>query len=270
MSQIHSSAVVHKNVQLAKDVTIGPNCVIKSGVSIGSGTILEANVVIDKNVRIGEKNHFFANCVIGSQPQLLHLDPTTEIGGLIIGDGNLFHEQVTIHPSIYPGEFTEIGNDNFFMIGVHLGHDCNLEDKIVLSNYVQIGGHCKIEIGAWLSGLAASHQFVTIGKWCYVAGLTGIIRDIPPFVIVSGHYNPQKIRGVNIRGLKRAGMSEEQKEKIFQAYKKLYRQKGVLLQNAIALSKENGLDENVRAMIDVITKSSEHRYGRYLETLREH
>ena len=270
MSKIHSSAVIHKNVKLAEDVIVGPNCVIESGVTIGAGSILEANVVIGKDVSIGEKNHFFANCVIGSQPQLLLLEPTTKIGGLKIGNGNSFHEQVTIHPSIYPGEFTEIGNENFLMIGVHIGHDCILEDKIVLSNYVQIGGHCKIETGAWLSGLAASHQFVTIGKWCYVAGLTGIIRDIPPFLVVSGHYHPQRIRGVNIRGLRRAGMSEEQKEKIFQGYKKLYRKKGVLLQNAVALSKEDGLDENIQAMVDVIIKSSEHRYGRYLETLRKH
>ena len=270
MSKIHPSAVINKDVQLADDIISGPNCVIESGVSIGAGTILEANVVIGKDVAIGQKNHFFANCVIGSSPQLLLLDPTTKIGGLTIGDGNSFHEQVTIHPSIYPDKFTEIGNENFLMIGVHIGHDCVLEDKIVLSNYVQIGGHCKIETGAWLSGLAASHQFVTIGKWCYVAGLTGIIRDIPPFLVVSGHYYPQRVRGVNIRGLRRAGMSEKQKEKIIQAYKKLYRQKNALLQNAVALSKENGLDKNIQAMIDVIIKSSEHRYGRYLETLQTH
>ena len=155
------------------------------------------------------------------------------------------------------------------MIGVHIGHDCILEDKIVLSNYVQIGGHCKIETGAWMSGLAASHQFVTIGMWCYVAGLGGINRDIPPFLMISGHY-PQRVRGVNERGLNRAGMDEQQKENICLAYKKLYRQGSVLLENAKALAQENGLDENVRAMIDVITKSSEHRFGRYLEMHRRH
>ncbi len=269
MSQIHPSAVVKQEADLADDVIVGPNCVIESGVSIGAGSILGANVVIEKNVRIGENNQFFANCVIGSRPQLLRLSPDTEIGGLLIGDGNVFHEQVTIHPSIFPGEMTEIGNENFLMVGVHIGHDCILEDKIVMSNYVQIGGHCKIETGAWLSGLAASHQFVTIGKWCYVAGLAGINRDVPPFLIISGHY-PQRVRGVNERGLNRAGFNEQQKEKICQAYKKLYRQGSVLLENAKALAQEDGLDENVRAMIDVITKSSEHRFGRYLEKNRRH
>lgn len=269
MSQIHPSAVVNENADLADDVVVGPNCVIEEGVSIGSGSILGPNVVIDKNVSIGEKNQFFANCVIGSKPQLLRLEPGTEIGGLSIGDGNIFHEQVTIHPSIYPGEQTKIGNENFLMVGVHIGHDCILEDKIVLSNYVQIGGHCRIETGAWLSGLAASHQFVTIGKWCYVAGLAGIIRDIPPFLIISGHY-PQKVRGVNARGMVRAGLDEQQKENICRAYKKLYRQGSVLLENAKALAADDGIDENVKAMIDTITKSSEHRFGRYLEKQRRH
>ncbi len=267
MTQIHPSAVVHKDAQLADDAVIGPTCVIGSGVSIGSGTILEANVVIDKNVRIGRKNHLFANCVIGSRPQIMRLTSDSEIGGLVIGDGNIIHELVTIHPGSEPDTLTRIGNDNFFMIGVHIGHDCTVEDKTVVSNSVQIGGHCKIETGAWFSGLAASHQFVTIGKWCYVAGLTGINRDIPPFLTVSGHYPPE-VRGVNKRGLDRAGLSEPQQQPIFEAYKKLYRQPGTLLENTMALAREDGLDENVRAIIDAITKSSEHQFGRYREKFR--
>jgi UDP-N-acetylglucosamine acyltransferase len=136
-----------------------------------------------------------------------------------------------------------------------------------MSNYVQISGHCKIETGAWFSGLAAMHQFVTIGKWCYAAGLAGINRDVPPFLIVSGHY-PPTIRGVNKRGMQRAGLTEEQQERIFEAYKILYRNDNTLLENAKAMAQEAGLDENVRAIVDAILKSSEHRYGRYLEQFR--
>lgn len=267
MTQIHPSAVIHEKAQLADDVVVGPNCAIHSGVSIGSGTILEANVVIYDNVSIGLNNHFFPNCVIGSQPQVLRLKPDSEIGGLVIGDGNVIREQATIHPGIHPGDMTTIGNDNFLMIGTHIGHDCTVEDNVVMSNMVQIGGHCKIETGAWFSGLSASHQFVTIGKWCYVAGLAGLNRDIPPFLTVSGHY-PPTIRGVNKRGLSRAGLNEEQQQHIFDAYKKLYRQDGTLLENAKSLAKEDQIDDNVRAIIDSIIRSSEHRYGRYLEKFR--
>jgi UDP-N-acetylglucosamine acyltransferase len=253
MVQVHRSAVVHKDSQLSDSVTIGPNCVIDSGVSIGAGTVLDANVVISKNVKIGQNNHFFPNCAIGGWPQVLGLSADEEIGGLVIGNNNIVREQVTINPSIYRGEFTKIGSDNLFMIGVHIGHDCILEERIVMCNYVQLSGHCKIGTGVWL----------------YAAGLAGVNHDIAPFLIVSGHY-PPRVRGVNKRGMERAGLSEQQQQKIIEAYKKLYRQGGgSLLENAKALAGEDGLDENVRAMVDVIIKSGEQRFGRYLEKFRD-
>ena len=267
MIQVHPSAVVHQDTQLGDGVLIGPNCVVDRGVSIGAGTVIDANVVIGSDVSIGEGNHFFPNCAIGGLPQVLDLSSDAEIGSLLIGDNNVFREQVTVHPSICPGESTTIGNDNMLMIGVHVGHDCVLEDKIVMSNYAQISGHCRIETGVWLSGMVLLHQFVTVGKWCYAAGLAGINHDVPPFLIVSGHY-PPRVRGVNKRGLSRAGLSEEQQEQICEAYEKLYRRGGVLLENAKALAQEDGLDENVQAMVDAITRSSEHRFGRYLEKFR--
>lgn len=267
MAQIHSSAIVHKDAQLADNVEIGPYCIIHEGVSIGAGTILEANVIIEKNVKIGSNNHFFPNCVIGCKPQVLRLGPDSEYGRLTIGNGNVIREQVTIHAGLIPGEQTKIGNDNFLMINVHIGHDCIIEDKIVMSNLVQIAGHCKIETGAWFSGLAGSHQFVTFGKWSYAAGLAGINRDIPPFMTVSGHYPPE-IRTVNKRGLDRAGLNEQQKEQILEAFKTIYRGSGTLLENTAALAQKDGLDENVRAIIESISNSSKHQYGRYLETFR--
>ncbi len=267
MSNIHPSAVVDKDVKLADEVTVGPNCVIGGRVSIGAGTEIGANVVIDGDARIGRNNRLFANCVIGGIPQVLGLNSGNEIGGIIVGDGNTIREQVTIHPSIHSGQFTTVGNDNLLMIGVHIGHDCTLEDKTVLSNYVQISGHCRIGTGVWFSGVVALHQFVTVGRWSYAAGLAGINHDVPPFLIVSGHY-PPRIRGVNARGMKRAGLSEQQQQKIFEAYRKLYRSGGALLENARALAADDGLDENVRDMVDVIIKSSKHRFGRYLETFR--
>lgn len=267
MTQIHPSAVVDKDVQLDEGVTIGPNCVIEGEVSIGADSVLGANVVIGKNVNIGKNNRFYANCVIGGRPQVLGMDPHYPIGGLVIGDGNTFREQVTIHLSMYEDRFTKIGNDNLLMIGVHIGHDCLLEDKIVMSNFVQLSGHCKIETGVWFSAMVLLHQFVTIGKWCFAAGLAGINKDVPPFLVVSGHY-PLRVRGVNKRGLKRAGLSEQQQQQIFKAYEKLYRQGGTLLENAKALAREDGIDENVQAMIDTIFRSSQHQFGRYLEKFR--
>jgi UDP-N-acetylglucosamine acyltransferase len=268
MKKVHSTAVIEDGVIIQDGVVIGPHCFVGSGTVIGEGTVLEANVVIDKNVRIGKRNHLFPNCVIGGQPQILGLGPDAKIGGLVIGDDNTIREQVTIHPSMHHDALTKIGNSNLIMVGVHIGHDCIIEDKIVLSNFTQISGHCKIGTGVWLSGVVLLHQFVTIGRWCYAAGLAGINKDVPPFLIVSGHYPPE-VRGVNKRGLKRAGLNEKQQKAVNDAYKHLYRDdKKPLLQKAKEMVGEKGLDENVRDMVDAILKSSEHRYGRYLEKFR--
>ena len=267
MAQVHSSAVVDSSARLGENVTVGPNCVIGSGTQIGDGTVLYANVVIGEDVTIGKNNQFFSNCVVGGRPQILGADADAKIGNLVIGDSNTIREQVTIHPSMHPGETTKIGSENLLMIGVHIGHDCVLEDNIVMSNYVQLSGHCQIGTGVWLSGMVLLHQFVTIGKWCYAAGLAGVNHDVPPFMIVSGHY-PLAVRGVNKRGMIRAGLDEKAQQQVLAAYKKLYRGDGTLIEKAKQMAGEDGLDENVRAIIDVIIKSNEHRFGRHLEQFR--
>jgi UDP-N-acetylglucosamine acyltransferase len=267
MANIHATAVVEKGAQLAEDVVVGPYCVVGGNVSLGAGTVLDARVVISGRTTIGRQNYFYPNAVIGCCPQILGLNPDTTGGGLVIGDRNVIRENVTIHTSRHEGTNTQIGNDNLLMVGSHIGHDCIVEDKVILSNNVQMGGHVKIEIGAWLSGLAASHQFVTIGRWSYIAGLAGLNRDVPPFMIVSGHY-PPRVRGVNKRGMLRAGLNEEQQQRINEAYRRLYRRGTSLLTNAQELGQQDGLDENVQAILESIFRSNQHRFGRYRESLR--
>ena len=268
MSQtIHPSAVIHETAKLGDGIIVGPNCVVDEGVTIGDGTVLDANVVIGKNVTLGKKNRLFANCTVGKPPQLLGLEPDAEYGLLEIGDGNTIREQVTIHPGMHPGKLTKVGNNNLLMVGVHIGHDVTLENHIVLSNYTQISGHCKVEEGVWLSGMVAVHQFVTFGRWCYAAGFSGINQDIPPFVIVSGHYPPE-VRSINKRGLDRAGYNDDQQKNIMEAFRKIYRSEGVFLERVKKFAEENEMDDNVRHMVDSIIRSNEHRFGRYLESLR--
>jgi UDP-N-acetylglucosamine acyltransferase len=266
MKNIHPTAVVHKTANIADGVVIGPYCVVEENVTIGEGTSLDAHVIINRDVIIGKNNRFFAHSVIGRPPQLLSLKPGAKVGGLAIGDNNTFREYVTVHPSMHHGEYTRIGSDNFIMVSAHIGHDCMVEDKIVMSNGCQISGHCNIRTGVWLSGMVGIHQFVTVGKWVYAAGLSGITHDIPPFLIISGY--PPLVRGVNKRGLSRAGLNEMQKQNIMEAFKILYRSGGTLFENAQALAAQDGLDENVREMVDAIMTSNQHRFGRYLEKFR--
>jgi UDP-N-acetylglucosamine acyltransferase len=267
MANIHPTAIIEAGAQLAEDVTIGPYCLVGGEVSLGAGTILDSRVVITGRVTIGCQNRLYPNVVIGGCPQILGMKPGDKMGGVVIGDRNTIRENVTIHPSRQEGTATQVGSDNLLMVGAHLGHDCVVEDKVILSNYVQIAGHVKIERGAWFSGLAASHQFVTIGRWSYIAAMAGLNRDVPPFLIVSGHY-PPRVRGVNKRGLHRAGLNEEQQQQIHEAYRQLYRRGASLLANARELAQHDGLDENVRAMVESIFRSSTHRFGRYREGLR--
>lgn len=266
--QIHPTAFVAPSARLGSNVMIGPFSFVDEGVQIGDGTVLDTHVVIGKDTEIGNNNRIFAGAVVGRPPQILGLDEHTRIGSLVIGDNNTIREHVTIHPSMYPDQYTRIGSNNLLMIGVHLGHDCLLDDKIVISNYSQISGHCKIDTGAWLSGMVAVHQFVTIGKWCYAAGYTGINHDVPPFVIVSGHY-PVEVRAINKRGLARAGLTEQQQDKVYEAFKFIWRSDSPVLERVKMLAARDGLDENVRAICDAMLTSSRQRFGRHLELHRQ-
>lgn len=266
MSQIHPSAVVDKDAQIGENVIIGPNAVVGKNSVIGDDCILDACVVIGNGIKIGKRNQLFANCVIGKSPQILGKKMNDEYGELIIGDDNVIRENVTIHPGMHPGHKTIVGNQNLIMIGVHLGHDVTLGDKIVMSNYSQVSGHCHINTGVWFSGMVQVHQFTTIGKWVYASGLSGINHDIPPFLIVSGHYPPE-IRAINKRGLLRAGLDEQTCRNIYGAYKKLYRTEGVLLEKAQKLNEETS-DPNVKDMCASIINSSKQRFGRHLELFR--
>jgi UDP-N-acetylglucosamine acyltransferase len=269
MANIHATAVVDPDVQLADDVTIGPYCVVEKGVSIDSGTVLANHVVIGQNTVIGKNNQFYSHTAIGLLPQILGWGMDKETGGLVIGDGNAFREQSSVHRSMYADSVTRIGNNGLFMVSVHIGHDCVVGDQVVLTNLVALGGHCDIQDGVWISGLVGVHQFVTIGQWSYVAGHSSVARDIPPFVMLCGSY-PTRIRSINAKGLRRGGFTEEQQEAILKAYNRLYGKKraGSLLACAKAMAQEDGLNDMVRFMVDSIEKSSQQRHGRYLELSR--
>jgi UDP-N-acetylglucosamine acyltransferase len=265
---IHPTAVIASSAQIGSNVKVGPYTVVDEGAVIGDNTVLDAHVVIGENVKVGQSNRIFAGAVIGRPPQILGLDDTTKTGGLQIGDNNIIREYVTVHPSMFPEENTVVGNGNLLMINVHLGHDCVLEDNIVISNGTQVSGHCKLETGVWLSGNVLIHQFVTIGKWCYAAGLAGINHDVPPYVIVSGHY-PMEVRAVNKRGLARAGLNEEMQNEVFKAFKHIWRNDGPILERAKELADKGDLASPVQEIVDSLIRSNKQRFGRHLELFRD-
>ena len=263
---IDPAAVIHPTAEIDEDVTVGPHTVIGANSSIGRGTTIGNNVTIFRNVTIGKNNRIFPSCALGGPPQDLHAKGAD--ARLVIGDNNIIREFVTVNVgSEKENRITTIGNNNFLMICSHVAHDCVLEDEIVLTNNVLLAGHVRVQKRAILNGAAAVHPFTTIGTYAYVGGLTRIVQDVPPFMIVEG--NPSKVRGVNVVGLRRGGFPEKQIADLTLAYKKLFRRSRVQKEQMEGLRADKSLCEEVRYLISFLEAREAGKFGRAREALRK-
>ncbi len=249
MTTIHPTAIVAAEAQLADDVIIGPYCIVGANVSLGSGTELMSHVVIDGHTTIGARNRFFPFSSIGQVPQDLkyHGEPSE----VIIGDDNTIRENVTINLGTEGGGMvTRLGNRNLLMAYTHVAHDCILGDEVIMANCATLAGHITVEDGVILGGLSAVHQFVRIGKYAMVGGMCGPTKDVPPFCLVSGGYQPG-LSGLNLIGLKRRGLSGEQIRHLKELYRVLLQGSGKMserLQQAEAMA----ADVNGQYLIDFV------------------
>ncbi|NJN76745.1 MAG: acyl-ACP--UDP-N-acetylglucosamine O-acyltransferase [Synechococcaceae cyanobacterium RL_1_2] len=216
---IHPTAIIHPSAQLAADVSIGPYAVIGEDVSIGAGTTVASHAIIHGPTEIGQENKIFPGAAIGLDPQDLKYKGDRSY--VRIGDRNTLREYVTVNRATHEGEETRIGNDNLLMAYVHVAHNCIIENQVIISNSVALAGHVKIESRAVIGGIVGVHQFVHIGKMAMIAGMTRIVRDVPPFMLVEG--SPAKVRTLNMTGLKRANISSEELKLMKQAFRHLYR-----------------------------------------------
>ncbi len=216
----HPTAVVDPRAKLADDVEVGPYSVVGPNATIGPGCVLENHVTITGNTTIGSSCHLHSGSVIGGVPQDLKFQG--EETELIIGDDNTIREFVTINTGTAAGGGkTVVGNGNLLMAYVHIAHDCILGNHVILANVATLGGHIRVEDGVRISGLAAIHHFVTIGRLAFVGGCAGVVRDVPPFMMVTG--NPARVRGLNLEGLKRSGIERDDLAALKEAYRFLYR-----------------------------------------------
>ena len=184
-TQISSLAMVDPQAELAEDVTVGPFCVVGPEVVIEAGTQLANNVTIQGNVRIGRDNRIHANAVIGGEPQdLSYQGSNTRIE---IGDNNVIREGVTINRASEKEDgVTTIGNGCYLMACSHVAHDCRLGDHVILANGALLGGHVHVQDYASLSGAVAVHHYTSIGSYAFVGGLSRVLHDVPPFMLVEG------------------------------------------------------------------------------------
>lgn len=216
---IHPTAVIAESAELHPTVQVGPYAVIGEQVKVGAGTTIGAHVVIEGPTEIGSGNRIFPGAAIGLEPQ--DLKYTGAPSRLIIGDRNQIREFVTINRATYAGESTLIGNGNLLMAYVHVAHNCIIEDSVVIANAVSLAGHVKIESKAVIGGVLGIHQFVHIGRMAMVGGMSRVVKDIPPFMLVEGH--PCLVRSLNLVGLKRAGLTNADLGILKKAFRIIYR-----------------------------------------------
>ena len=202
MNDVHSSVICEEGVIIGDNVTIGAGC------KVGAYSIIRGNTVI------GENNTFYPHTIVGADPQ----DHKFKGGGnLTIGNNNTFREFSTIHR----GHLTEIGtvikDNNYFLTGAHVGHDCKIGNHNFLANNVLLAGHVELGDHINFSGNGGSHQFCRIGDYAMISGLSGIRQDVPPYALVQG--DPASIFGINAIGLQREGWTSEEVLGVKEAYR---------------------------------------------------
>lgn len=217
---IHPTAIIDSSAVIADDVKIGPYTVIGPNVEIGAGCEIASHVVINGPTRIGRNNRIFQFASIGEEPQdkKFHGEDTW----LEIGDNNLIRESVTINRgTVQGGGLTRVGSNNWIMAYVHIAHDCLIGNDNIFANNASLAGHVLVDDCVILGGFTLVSQFNYLGSYSFSAMGSVISRNVPPYVLVSGHM--AKPVGVNVEGLKRRQFSETQIRNIRQAYKYLYR-----------------------------------------------
>ncbi len=262
---VASTAVVDPRAKIDHDAVIGPFCVIGPDVQIGPGTRLENSVTLIGRVTIGANNHVYPGTVIGAPPQdLTYSGEQTQV---VIGDNNVIRESVTINQaSTKEDGVTLIGDDCYLMACSHVAHDCRLGDRIVMANGTLLGGHVHVHDDATLSGGSAVHHFTTIGSFSFVSGLSRVLHDVPPFMLVEGQ--PTRPRCVNVVALKRNDFPADTIRALSEAYKLIYRSK-VGIDHAREILRSNGhLVPAVNHLLGFVQNQHEGRHGRGRERRR--
>jgi len=272
MSQIHPTAVVEDGAVLQDGVVIGPMCTVGAHARLGSGTRLVSHVAVLGRTTLGKDNVVWPQTVLGGDPQDLKYrgEPTT----LEIGDSNDIRECVTMNLGTENGGgLTRVGDNNLVMAYSHVGHDCIIGSHCILANSLQLAGHILIEDHANIGGATAIHHYVTVGQYSFVGGMTRVVHDVPPFMIVEG--NPSRVRGVNIIGMRRHQVADENIDALKRAWRLLYKntpgENGIVHTTAEAIDQveqDFGDDEYVDTLLKAIRNASIGMHGRHRESSR--
>lgn len=213
---IHPTAIIGINKEdIDPSNEIGAYVVIEDGVQLGKNNRIMAHAFLGKGTVIGDNNIIHVGAVLGDVPQDIKFDVNLKTQ-LIIGNNNTFREHFTAHRSTNVDHPTQIGDNGFFMVSSHVAHDCVVGNNVIMANSSAIAGHVHVHDRAFISGGVMIHQFVQVGGLSIIAGNARINMDVPPFVI-AGERN--QVWGINIVGLRRAGLSPETIKEIRELYR---------------------------------------------------
>lgn len=255
-TQIHPTAVVDPGARLGEGVEIGPYTLVGADVSLGDGVKLHGHVVVGGRTTIGPRTEIFPFASIGLRPQ--DLKYRGEASSLEIGADNVIREHVTMNPGTDGGGMvTRIGDGGLFMVGVHVGHDCQVGNQVIMANNATLAGHVTVMDFAVLGGLSAVHQFARIGRYAMVGGVTGVERDVIPFGSVMG--DRARLSGINIVGMKRRGLSRDEIHDVRKAYRLLFASEGTFQERLEEVAGEFTSSAPVMEIVDFIRADSSRK-----------
>ncbi|MEO6990369.1 MAG: acyl-ACP--UDP-N-acetylglucosamine O-acyltransferase [Candidatus Baltobacteraceae bacterium] len=251
-THVHPTAVVHPTARIGRGVEVGPYCIVGDSVAIGAGTRLLAHVVVNGHTTIGEDCTIHPFCSIGAVSQ------DRKFGGersfTTIGDRTVIREYVSVHRATGEGEVTSIGHDCLLLAYVHIAHNCRIGDGVTMSSTAQLAGHVVIDDHANIGGMTGMHQFLRVGAYAMVGGMSKLTRDVPPFFLAEG--NPAQVYGLNSVGLRRAQFAPETVAELKECYKLMYRS-GRNLSQALAEIKDIVTTDAGRRLVAFVEAPSE-------------
>ena len=246
---IHPTAIVHPKAKLDSTVQVGPNAVIDEGVELGPHCVVGPHVYLTGLTIAGAHNHFHAGCVIGDAP--VDLKYQGEPTRLRIGDHNIFREHVTVNCANTPEADTIIGSHSFLTPHCHVGHNAVVGDHVILGGGAMLAGHAVVQDRAFLSGNCLVHQFCRVGTLALMQGGSAISQDLPPFTIAM---RINEICGLNIIGLRRAGITAEQRLELKRLYHVLFRS-GQNLRAAVEAARLEVTSAVAKNMLDFVASA---------------
>ncbi len=248
---IHPTAIIEDGAEVNESASVGPFSIIESGAVVGPECVIESHARIYSATRMGRGNRVCHGVTLGAWPQDLGF---SEDKGkpLVIGDHNHFKEGVNISRGLYNDAGTRLGSHNYLMSFSHIGHDCQVGDHNIFANTATLAGHVELDHHSFLSGHVAVHQFARIGAYVMIGGVSGVPKDVPPFVMANGQR--AQISGLNVVGLRRNGFDQEQRSAIKRAYRLLYKS-GLRQQQALEALRDQPETPEIAEIIRFVERS---------------